>query len=62
MKNPLAPKLATSEKHNRTLNFRLANGETIEITIGYTGHSNVHSAVNLDGEVIPFILAACNKD
>lgn len=53
-------KLTPSTKHNRTLNFRLDNGETLEITVMYTGPSSGYNGAILDGEVIPYITKAAN--
>lgn len=53
-------KISPSGKHNRTVNFLLDNGETLEIYINYTGPSSGYNGGNLDGEVIPFITTACN--
>jgi hypothetical protein len=54
-------KLVASEKHNRTLNFLLGNGEILEIAVNYTGNSSGEKDFHLDGEVLPFLLYACNN-
>lgn len=55
-------RIETSEKHNRTLVVRGIRecADPLEIDINYTGDSNVHKAVALDGTVIPTIIDAVN--
>ena len=53
----------TETGHNRTIKITGLHDEVKEmnITVGYTGHSNVVSAVILDGQIIPEIIDAINS-